>query len=304
MIKSVTVTNYLEESITLELGRPDKSGFAITSIEGLGPGKATINTSKISTRDGSIYNSARVNNRNIIINIRYLWKDSIEDARQLSYKYFPLKQKVNIVIETSNRILEIDGYVESNEPNIFSESSDTSISIVCPFPFFRSKENGGLQTTLFSGVEAMFEFPFSNESTTEDLLEMSEIRNLVENVVAYNGDVETGITIHIHAIGDVGSISIYNLRTRESMRIDANKITEYVGKGITASDDIVICTEQGNKYAQLIRGGTTYNILNCIDRDMDWFKLSKGDNLFTYVSEFGSTNLQFRIENKVIYEGV
>lgn len=304
MIKSIKVTNHLGESITLELGRPEKSGLAITSIEGLGPGKATINTSKISTRDGSLYNSARADNRNIVINVRYLWKDSIEDARQLSYKYFPLKQKVNLVIETSNRTVETDGYVESNEPNIFSDASDADISIICPFPFFYSKEGGGSQATLFSGVESMFEFPFSNESVEENLLEMGAIRNLSENVVVYNGDVETGITIYIHALGDVGSISIYNLRTRETMRINADKITEYVGEGIITSDDIIICTEQGSKSASLIRGGKTYNILNCIDRDMDWFRLSKGDNLFTYVSDFGSTNLQFRIENKIVYEGV
>lgn len=304
MIKSIKVTNYLGESITLELGRPEKSGFAITSIEGLGPGKATINTTKISTRDGSLYNSARADNRNIVINVRYLWKDSIEDARQLSYKYFPLKQKVNLVIETDNRTVETDGYVESNEPNIFSDASDADISIICPFPFFYSTEGGGNQATLFSGVDALFEFPFSNESLTENMIEIGEIRNLAENTVIYNGDVETGITIYIHALGDVGSIAIYNLRTREVMRIDANKIKTYTGEGIITSDDIIICTEQGNKSASLIRGGQTYNILNCIDRNMDWFKLSKGDNLFTYTSDFGSTNLQFRIENKVVYEGV
>lgn len=304
MIKSIKVTNHLGESITLELGRPEKSGLAITSIEGLGPGKATINTSKISTRDGSLYNSARADNRNIVINVRYLWKDSIEDARQMSYKYFPLKQKVNLVIETANRTVETDGYVESNEPNIFSEASDADISIICPFPFFYSKEEGGVQTTLFSGVDSVFEFPFSNESTSEDLLEMGRIRNLAENVVTYKGDVETGITIYIHALGDAGSITIYNLHTRESMKINADKITEYVGEGIIASDDIVICTEQGSKSASLIRGGTTYNILNCIERDMDWFRLSKGDNVFSYTSDYGSTNLQFQIENRIVYEGV
>lgn len=302
MIKSVKVTNYLGESITLELGRPEKSGFAITSIEGLGPVKATINTTKISTRDGSLYNSARADIRNIVIKVRYLWKDTIEDARQLSYKYFPLKQKVNLQIESDNRILETDGYVESNEPNIFSEASDASISIICPFPFFYSAE--GDQATMFSGVEAAFEFPFSNESLTENKLEIGVIQNLSENSVLYNGDVETGATIYIHVIGDVGSISIYNLRTRETMRIDATKIEAYVGEGIIAKDDIIICTEQGNKSASLVREGKTYNILNCIDRDVDWFQLSKGDNLFTYSADYGATNLQFRIENKVLYEGV
>lgn len=302
MIESVKVTNYLGDSITFELGRPEKSGFAIISIDGLGPAKATINTTKVSTRDGSVYNSARVESRNIVIRAVYLWKDTIEDARQLSYKYFPVKQKVNLQIKSDNRTVEIDGYVESNEPIIFSSLSNTAISIICPFPHFC--EPGKTQITTFSGVEPLFEFPFSNESLTDNLIEFSSNQILAENVVIYDGDVETGITMYIHTIGNVGSISIYNLKTRGTMRIDATKIASHVGEGIIGKDDIIIHTEQGSKSASLIRDGRTYNILNCIDRDMDWFKLSKGDNVFMYTSDFGVSNVQFRIENKIIYEGV
>ena len=32
--------------------------------------------------------------------------------------------------------------------------------------------------------------------------------------------------------------------------------------------------------------------------------LAKGDNIFAFTADSGVTNLQFRIENKVIYEGV
>ena len=135
MIKSVTVTNYLNQSITLELTRPELSGFIITSIDGLGPVNATINTTDIATTDGALFNSARVSTRNIVLSVRYLGT-VIEDIRQLSYKYFPVKKKVNLVIETDNRSLEIEGYVESNEPDIFSKEESAAISIVCAFPFF------------------------------------------------------------------------------------------------------------------------------------------------------------------------
>ena len=49
MIKSVTVTNYLGESIKLELGFPEKSGFLIQSIDGLGPPKADIHKTEVAT---------------------------------------------------------------------------------------------------------------------------------------------------------------------------------------------------------------------------------------------------------------
>lgn len=301
MIKSVTVTNYLGDSIKMELTRPDKSGFAIRDIRGLGPGKATINTTEISTTDGGLYNSARLSSRNIVISIVFLWKQTIEEARHLSYKYFPLKRKVKLLIETDEREAEIEGYVESNDPTIFSDSEGTDISIICPSPYFYSRES---MTTVFSGVEPMFEFPFSNESLISPMLEMSVIQNASDKVVYYDGDAETGITMTIHAIGEASGIRIYNIGTRESMVIDTDKIAQYTGSGIKNGDDIVICTIPGSKSIVLQRDGVTTNILNCLDRNSDWFKLAKGDNVFAYTAEVGSSNLQFSIVSNVVYEGV
>ena len=51
MIRAVTVTNYLGESKRFELAFPEESGFAVQSISGLGPSKADINTTEISTND-------------------------------------------------------------------------------------------------------------------------------------------------------------------------------------------------------------------------------------------------------------
>lgn len=302
MIKSITVTNYLGDSIKLELTRPELSGFVVTSISGLGAGKADINVTDMSTNDGSLYNSARAQKRNIVLSLQYLFKSTIEDVRHLSYKYFPIKKKVKLLIETDNRNLEIEGYVESNDPNIFSKDESADISIICPYPFFYSGD--GVQTTIFSGIEPMFEFPFSNESLNTNLLIMGELQNKTENVVVYNGDIETGITISIHAIGEARGISIYNVTTRESMLIDTDKIARFTGSGIVAGDDIIIRTVTGEKSVTLLRGGKTYNILNCINRNTDWFELVKGDNLFAYSAEFGMSNLQFKIENRLVYEGV
>lgn len=301
MIHAVTVTNYLGDRIRIELARPELSGFAITSITGLGPGKANINTTDISTTDGGLYNSSRLPIRNIVISIKYLWKDTIEDARQLSYKYFPIKRKVTLLFETDNREVEIEGYVESNDPTIFSSEEGTDISIICPDPLFYSLESN---STIFSGIDPMFEFPFSNESLSENLMEMSVIQNTAIKVIVYEGDAETGVTITIHAIGEAKHVTIYNTGTRESMSINTDKLQTYTGSGITTGDDIIICTVPGEKLITLQRNGVTTNILNCLEKNADWFKLSKGDNVFAYTAESGSENLQFSIENSIVYEGI
>lgn len=304
MIKSITVTNYLGDSIKLDLARPELSGFAVLSVTGLGPGKANINITEISTNDGGLYNSSRVSSRNIVIDLKFLWKNSIEDTRQQSYKYFPIKKKVTLLIETDNRKAEIEGYVESNDPNIFGGNEGSTISIICPNYFFYAVGENGVNTTVFSGIEPVFEFPFSNDSLTENLIEFGAIERKTERVVIYDGDAEIGMTITIHAIGEARNITIYNRSTRGSMRINTDKIATITGSGIVAGDDIIICTVKGNKSASLTRNGETINILNCLDRGFEWFRLTKGDNIFAYIAEEGDSNLQFKIENRVIYEGV
>lgn len=307
MIYSIVVTNYLGDRIKLELGKPDVSGFLIKSITGLGPAKANVNTTEVSTNDGSLFNSARLSQRNIVLDMVFIntvYEESIEDLRQKSYKYFPLKKSVELTIETDNRYVKTTGYVESNEPNIFSSQEGTQISIICPDPYFYSAGEDGNNVTNFYSIDPMFEFPFSNESLDEPLLVFGEIQIKTEGVITYHGDSEIGVMIYIHAIGPATNINIYNTETREVMRINTEKISSLTGKGIVASDDIVINTAKGEKSITLIREGVSYNILNCLDKNTDWFMLAKGDNIFAFTADSGVTNLQFRVENKVIYEGV
>lgn len=307
MIYSIVVTNYLGDRIKLELGKPDVSGFLIKSITGLGPAKANVNTTEVSTNDGSLFNSARLSQRNIVLDMVFIntvYGESIEDLRQKSYKYFPLKKSVELTIETDNRYVKTTGYVESNEPNIFSSQEGTQISIISPDPYFYSAGEDGNNVTNFYSIDPMFEFPFSNESLDEPLLVFGEIQIKTEGVITYHGDSEIGVMIYIHAIGPATNINIYNTETREVMRINTEKISSLTGKGIVASDDIVINTAKGEKSITLIREGVSYNILNCLDKNTDWFTLAKGDNIFAFTADSGVTNLQFRVENKVIYEGV
>ena len=302
MIKSIIVTNYRGDSIQLDLADPEKSGFLVKEISGLGPCKATINTTEVSTNDGSIYNSARLDARNIVLDLAFVGTD-IETVRQLSYKYFPIKKELSLEIITDNRDCVTTGYVESNEPDIFSEEESASISIICPDAYFYSAKDGENITESYSETP-MFEFPFCNDSLTEKLLVMGEIYQFTEVVVAYDGDAEVGATITLHAVGEVINPAIYNVETSEQMLIDTSKMETLTGSGFIAGDDIIICTVKGKKAVKLLRNGVYTNILNALDRNSDWFQLSKGENVLSYTAESGGSNLQIKIQNDVIYEGI
>lgn len=307
MIYSLAVTNFLGDRIRLELGKPENTGFLIKSITGLGPVKANVNTTEVATNDGSMFNSARLSQRNIVIQMVFvnsIYGEDIEEIRQKSYKYFPIKKNVELVIETDNRYVRTTGYIESNEPDIFSKQEGTQISIICPDPYFYSASEDGNNVTDFYSIDPMFEFPFSNESLSESLIVFGEIQIKTEGVITYSGDSEIGVMIYIHAIGPAEHINIYNTETREVMTIDTVKLEKLTGRGLIAGDDIIINTLKGEKSITLVRSGVSYNILNCLDKNTDWFTLVKGDNIFAFTADSGVTNLQFRIENKVIYEGV
>ena len=303
MIKSVKVTNYMGESLTIPLiwnGGP----FEIEKIEGLRPPKANINTTEIATNDGSKFNSARSTDRHIVLDLILHGVPTIEDARHLSYKYFPVKKYLQLEIETDNRRCIVEGYPESNEPNIFSENEDIQVSIVCPNPYWKSAGDDGIREVVFHGVAPNFEFPFSNESLTEDKIEFGIIERRKENVVYYDGDAEQGITIIIEAIGTVKNLTIYNVRTREKMAISHDELVSFTGSGIVNGDTITISTVKGHKSIELLRDGVTTNILNCIGKDDDWFMLSKGDNIFGYTADEGSDYLDFKINYSSLYEGI
>ena len=309
MIKSVTITNYLGDAITMDLRKPNETGFLIKSIEGLGPVKANINTTEIATRDGSMYNSSRASQRNITMTIVFVdseQRETIEGLRHKTYKYFPLKKNLTMAIETDTRTLQTIGYVESNEPEIFSSQEGTQISIICPDPYFYSYGEDASQVTTFNGITPEFEFPFSNESLTESLIEFGSINQASEGVVVYNGDSETGIRIYIHLLDEVSDIILYNLDTREMMKLYGDRIAAIVGSPLQAVDDININTIKGQKSIELVREGITYNILNSLDRNSAWFTVKKGDNLFAFTTTDPeeTPNIQLSIENPILYEGV
>lgn len=302
MIKSITVTNPKGESLVLDLFHPEKSGLIVKSVSGLGPPKATINNTDLATADGALYSSARASTRNIVFNLQFMYAPTIEDARQKTYKYFPLKKKIGIRVETDNRTLETEGYVESNQPDIFSKEESTQISILCLDPFFYDPLPSLAQ---FATVTAAFEFPFSNESLTEDLIEFGTINLDTRSTLDYQGDVDTGVLITIHALGEVsGKIIVYNVETLEQIAIDLSRIKTLIKRDFGNGDDIIISTVSGDKYVQILHDGKYTNGISAIEKNADWFQISVGRNIFNFTATSGVDHLAMTFSYRNAYGGI
>lgn len=261
MMRSITVTNFMDESIKLPLDNPYESGLAITSITGIGPTKANVNMTDLAISDGAIFNSARIGSRNIVITFRLLEDPKtglVEDSRQRTYKYFPLKKMLTLQFETTNRLLAIQGYVESNEPDIFQKEETAQISIICSIPYFYHPNS----IVVLNGIQPGFSFKFSNESLTEKLLSFGEIVDRNGVTYDYTGDVETGVLFRIFVISSpLTKLSLTNITTNTKMDLDLSKVGFMMGDQAklpiaysTKTGDNVTAIYDGQMYLLLSNG--------------------------------------------------
>lgn len=301
MIEEITVVNFRDETLKLELKYPERSGVIVQDISGLGAGEANINTFESVYIDGSAFNSARLMSRNIVFTLLPMTIPSVEENRHKIYHFFTSKKKVTMRFTISSGERTIDGYVESCTPEIFSELESVQVSILCPDPYFY---DAVYTEQALSGYTSLFTFPFSNESLTEDLIVFDDLNTSGYTVINYDGDGDTGVIVKITIKEETSSISITNISTNERMTINANKLISSLGTKFVNLDYIEIGTYIGNRYATLHRNGKSYNIINCLGRHTDWFTIISGANEFYFESSSNKRMIDLRLSYRNVYVGV
>lgn len=287
-------------------------GFAVTSITGVTPDEATINIGEVASSDIGYFSSSKLNTRPI--EIKMAFQDivdgkyrPVEKARLECYKWFPLKEKVTIEFVTDSRHCNCTGYIESNVIDIFSPNEGCIVKIKCPDPYFYDLTGLGNITTIFTGVENEFEFPFSNESLTTDLIEFSATKTSKQETFMYQGDGKSGIKATLHVTAPfTEDITIGNGTTNQTMILKYAAIKAKLNNtDVAVGDTIAINTNRGHKAITIKRGSTTYNLLNALDRNSKWIELLPGFNKLYYSIGALTTNpVSFSIESQVIYEGL
>ena len=262
--------------------------YALLSVGGVTPPTAIINTAVIATNDGGVFNSSRLNMRNIVLTIAP--QNSIETNRISLYKYFKAKQYIKLYLENNTRSVWIDGYIETIDGDLYAENQQLQISIICPDPYFKDTATGNYT---FSNVISLFKFPFAIEETPG--VPISKLGEFVEIAINNNSDDETGVIITILANGEVVNPTIYNMTTNEHFALDVTMET---------GDIIKIDTRRGHKGVTLNRDGIITNILNNMVPGSSWLNLPVGDNIFSYTCSEGSEYAIINVTLQPIYEGV
>lgn len=288
MIKKVTVFKKTDKSdaFTMVLTDPINvsadSGFAIDKIDGLGPVDAEINTSEM-VIDGDHFNSARIGKRNIVLNLLFYSEsgNGIEEVRQFSYRLFPIKKNVYIEIETDNRKVWTQGYVEKNEPDIFNEMEGNQVSLICPDPKWYDSENI-IEESLTLNAETNIDY--IGELSVGGYLELT---------------VGTAITKPVSEGVPAFTVSCANSNG------DAQLIDIYTPvSGFEAGDVIKINSVPGNKdciYTDT--ADADHKALNLLNQNPDWIKLEYGENNIRVTDSFSALS-SATFTSRICYEGV
>lgn len=306
MFKSVTVTNFMGDSLELPLTWPNDAGLLISSIDGISPGNVQINSQDYATLDGGVYNSSRMKTRTITIEFYYGFTPHIESARHRAYQYFPVKTEVRLDFLTDERHLSIWGYVESNDTQIFSEQEKGIVTIICPDPYFYEAE---YQSYLIGSYVPEFEFPFSNESLDEPLICFSDYGNGQMYYVDYDGDMEVGaiIRVRLNVSPQVEEFTVYDVTHGKKLVLNFDELKEKTPvNGFLQNGEIVLDSVKGEKDFYYTEYGSKVSMLSAFNiMKIPWMYLTPGENVFGFeVDEGHLTDFTVTVEHRGAFGGV
>lgn len=241
----------------------------IIKVGGLSPAPAEISTIDAVGYDGGSFSYARTGYRNITLQLVPV--NDIEVSRQLLYTYFQPKKKVRLYFENSNRNVYIDGYVETNDVDLFSEMQTADISILCPNPYF-----------------------IENENTEHTMTESG--RKLT--ITLQGGEAESGCIFDISIKGDsmsnISPVVIENETSGEKIEID------YQFPVVFGLGKVYINTEVGSKQAIYNNMGNKKNIMSSLTIDnYEWVKLHSGENVFSVYCKNYSGDVHTMLDAKI-----
>lgn len=271
----------------------NRSQYSLIHVTGLTPPKANINTSVAGTIDGAFYNSARVNMRNIVLTI--VIEGDIETNRQQLYRIFPVKSLCTVFFKNENMDVQISGYIELVDGDLFSMREQMQISILCPRPYWSTL---GLVAYELSTTVAMFSFPFSIEANPG--VAISEYTQQPTIKIYNSGSVPCGFTADVEiANGSQGitSLTLYNLTTQKKIGI-LGSVT------LAATDKVHISTVPGSLTISMVHDGTKTNLINSMTDGSEFFNLALGENILYFTCTGDVDDVDINIVPSFLFAGV
>ncbi len=232
-------------------------GLVLQDVGGLGPVKATLSASSYANSDRSLLQSARREARNITLQMGFepdYVTTTVADLRNRLYDFFMSKTQISMRFFMSSGLeVDISGIVESCEPTMFTKDPEVDISIMS-------------YDVDFIGLE-----PVEIEGETVD-----DSTNIT---VEYEGSTKTGFVFTLNLDRSLSEFTIYHQPP------DGTLVQLDFAASLLSGDILTISTVDGNKYANLNRGGTVSSVLYGVLPQSKYLQLAKGDNMIRVYAE-------------------
>ena len=249
MLTKVEIRTAQGALLTLPL-QDISEGYAVKDIEGLDPVKATLVYSSFAGQDGTQFQSARRENRGLILKLGFEPDYALTTAAALRtrlYGYLMPKSLVQLrFYEDTGLVVNVSGRVESLDSPRFTKDPDATIAITCENPDFDT-----LTTITYPG------------NTTS---------GTVETPLLYAGSIETGFVFTLNVNRTISGFTIYNTDAASVQR------SLIFSTPMIAGDVLNISTVPGKKYALLTSAGIQTSVLYGVSPVSNWLNLWPGNN--------------------------
>lgn len=270
----------------------DGTRYDLISCEGLSCPSAEITYTELAGHDGGIFNSKRLEKRNLVPTIKI--HNPAQANRINLYNFFQAGAEIRVNYKSDYRDCYITGRIESFEPDIFSVNEEVNISILCGDPYWKAAKT---EEIILSHATGLFHFPFYKDEDDDTTIVFGEMTEDMTNYIVNNDGVDVGmiITIKNSLKDDTNNIKITNETTGDFLALNYT---------MSAGESIVINTRSGEKSITSISSdGTETNIINAIGKDSSFIYLTTGANELSFTcSDYDEVGVA--IEVLKLYQGV
>ena len=261
--------------------------FVLCKADGIYDVDNNVSITNNAMIDGGTYFGTTMSTRNIILTIKDI--EGHDSNRELVDLIFTKNKPGILQVQDGTHLRAIEYYVESITTTATPKTRLTTISLLCPDPFFYDPTDTSVYiATLISD----FEFEHEFDEYGEELGHFNESKiGTIENESA---DDNIGMTIIIEALGEVINPKLTMIETQEYIAVgtDARPYT------MNYKDTITISTVSGKKNVYDADG----NSINAyLDEDSTFFQLHRGENSIGYTASTGDDYMAITVMYRYKY---
>jgi len=233
---------------------------------------------------GATYLGSVMEARNIVLTIKDI--DNYEQNRELVDQVFQNGVLGILTVKDGEHIRNIEYYTESIESTATVGKRLTTISLICPDPYFYDPNENVVN---IATMTPHFEWPHEFVAEGEEFSFQNPSRTgVIENETA---EENTGMTMVVTVTDTVKNPQIVKIQTQEFLQMGEDGHDFYLYRG----DVLTITTHTGNKNILLTRNGETSGANHHMTADSVFFQLSRGTNTIGYNADEGRNAIMIQV---------